>query len=259
MNLNVKSVLQETKNAQKQKPKLQEQKEEHLLKMEQKTINQKVNRHLLIKEAIHQNKKIWRLQKQQRISLRLTQIKPEKRILESRIKTTLINLIENPMTVNNKRNLFHLIAISTIMVFTACNTTDFFNEYQSLSDGWKKNEPVVFDFESLDTLKTYDAYLNIRTTNEYPYSNLFVIVKMTEPEGASMMDTLQYEMANPDGSMMGSGFTDIKEHKLVWRKNISLKKQGVYTIEVNHATRKINEVNGDVVLNGVIEIGLQLQ
>src|SRR5690606_32665546 len=208
-----------------------------------------------------------------------------------------------------------------IMVFTACNTTDFFNEYQSLSDGWKKNEPVVFDFESLDTLKTYDAYLNIRTTNEYPYSNLFVIVKMTEPEGATMMDTLQYEMANPDGSMMGSGFTDIKEHKLVWRKNISLnkqgvyniivnyvkrkintepkgsnildtlqyeksntdgsmmgsgfkdikehklvwrknislKKQGVYTIEVNHATRKINEVNGDVVLNGVIEIGLQLQ
>lgn len=163
------------------------------------------------------------------------------------------------MTVNNKRSFFHLIAISTIMVFTACNTTDFFNEYQSLSDGWKKNEPVVFDFESLDTLKTYDAYLNIRTTNEYPYSNLFVIVKMTEPEGASMMDTLQYEMANPDGSMMGSGFTDIKEHKLVWRKNISLKKQGVYTIEVNHATRKINEVNGDVVLNGVTEIGLQLQ
>ena len=163
------------------------------------------------------------------------------------------------MTVNNKRNFFHLIAISTIMVFTACNTTDFFNEYQSLSDGWKKNEPVVFDFESLDTLKTYDAYLNIRTTNEYPYSNLFVIVKMTEPEGASMMDTLQYEMANPDGSMMGSGFTDIIEHKLVWRKNISLKKQGVYTIEVNHATRKINEVNGDVVLNGVTEIGLQLQ
>src|SRR5690606_27355711 len=117
-----------------------------------------------IKEAIHKNKKIWRHQKQQRISLRLTKIKPEKRILESQIKTTLINLIENPMTVHNKRNLFHLIAISTIMVFTACNTTDYFNEYQSLSDRWKKNEPVVFDFESLDTLKTYDAYLNIRTT-----------------------------------------------------------------------------------------------
>lgn len=163
------------------------------------------------------------------------------------------------MTVNNKRSFFKIVAFSAIMVFTACNSTDFFNEYQSLPEGWKKNEPVVFDFESLDTLTMYNAYLNIRTTSEYPYSNLFVIVKMKVPEGATLIDTLQYQMANANGSMLGTGFTDIKEHKLVWRKNIPLKKQGVYTIEVNHAMRQLNEVKGDAVLQGVSEIGLQLQ
>src|SRR5690606_36740550 len=134
MNLNEKSVLQETKNVLNQRPKLCDQKEEHLLKMEQKTINQKVNRHLLIKveeelhettktdrikEAIHQNKKIWRLQKQQRISLRVTQRQREKRIAEGQITATPIHLIHDPMTLNNERSLFLLVAISTIMVFTA--------------------------------------------------------------------------------------------------------------------------------------------
>lgn len=145
------------------------------------------------------------------------------------------------------------------MVLNACDSPDFFNEYKSLPNGWNKEEPITFDFESLDTLQTHNAYLNIRTTKQYPYSNLFVTIKLTAPEGTTVIDTLQYQMANPDGSMLGEGFTDVKEHKLIWRKSLVLKQQGVYTVEVNHAMRKINEIKGDAVLNGVTEIGLQLQ
>ncbi len=163
------------------------------------------------------------------------------------------------MITNNKRNLFKFVALSTILAFTACTATDFFNEYKSLSDGWKKSEPAVFSFESLDTLSKHNAYINIRTKSDYPYSNLFLIVKMFPPEGTATVDTLQYQMAKADGTMLGTGFTDVKEHKLFWRKDIVFKKQGVYKIEVAHAIRKVNEVKGDVVLNGITEIGLQVQ
>jgi len=163
------------------------------------------------------------------------------------------------MIINNKRTFFKIVALSAMAVFTACNSTDFFNEYKSLPDGWKKNEPLVFDFESLDTVSKHNAYLNIRTTNEYPYSNLFVIIKMFPPEGTPTVDTLQYQMANPDGKMLGTGFTDVKEHKLFWRENITFKKQGVYKIEIEHAIRKLNKLKGDEVLKGVSEVGLQLQ
>ena len=163
------------------------------------------------------------------------------------------------MIINNKRNLFKFVALSVVMAFTACSTTDFFNEYKSFPDGWKKSEPTVFDFESLDTITKHDAYINIRTKSDYPYSNLFLIVKMFPPEGVATVDTLQYQMANADGTMLGTGFTDVKEHKLVWRKKLALKKQGVYTVELNHAMRKLNEVKGDQNLHGVTEVGLQLQ
>jgi len=161
--------------------------------------------------------------------------------------------------INSKGNLFKFVALSAIMALTACSKADFFNEYQSLPEGWKKEDVKAFDFESLDTISKHNAYLNIRTTNEYPYSNLFVIVKMIPPEGAVTVDTLQYQMANADGSMLGSGFTDVKEHKLFWRENIVFKKQGVYKVEIEHAMRRVNEVKGDAVLTGITEIGLQVQ
>jgi len=161
--------------------------------------------------------------------------------------------------INSKSKLFKFVALSTVLAFTACSKADFFNEYQSLPDGWKKEDVKTFDFESLDTISSHNAYLNIRTTNEYPYSNLFIIVKMIPPEGTATVDTLQYQMANADGSMLGSGFSDVKEHKLIWRQHLAFKKQGVYKVEVEHAMRRVNEVKGDAVLTGVTEIGLQVQ
>lgn len=163
------------------------------------------------------------------------------------------------MIINNKRTIFKVVALSTMLTFAACENKDFFNEYKTLKEGWKNSEPVVFSFESLDTVSKHHAYLNLRTTSSYPYSNLFVIVKMIPPEGNATVDTLQYQMANADGSMLGSGFTDVKEHKLAWRKNLQFKKQGVYKVEVEHAIRKVNEVKGDAVLEGITEVGLQLQ
>ena len=116
------------------------------------------------------------------------------------------------MITNNKKKLFGLIALSVLWITASCSGNDFFNEYQSVQNGWDKEDVKLFDFESLDTISEYKSYINIRTNNEYPFSNLFLIVKMFPPEGDAVVDTLQYQMANPDGTMLGSGFTDVKEH-----------------------------------------------
>lgn len=162
--------------------------------------------------------------------------------------------------MNNSKLRFLVFCCCVLTMITACTTSnDFVNEYQSIPDGWNKSKSVDFNFESLDTLKTYNAFINLRTTNDYPFSNLFLLVKLTDPEGYSLTDTLQYQMANPDGSMLGHGFTDVKEHNLIWRKKVAFKKQGVYTVEINHAMRKLNTVKGEEILPGVTEVGLQLQ
>lgn len=49
-------------------------------------------------------------------------------------------------------------------------------------------------------------FLNVRNNNEYPYNNLFLIVSLNQPDGKVLVDTLEYQMANPDGTLMGTGF-----------------------------------------------------
>lgn len=167
---------------------------------------------------------------------------------------------EMQMMTKSKKAFYYFVALSAVLLVTSCTNQAFFNEYQTVeNDGWKKEEPKVFDFESLDTITKRSTYINVRTTNDYPYSNLFLIVRMFPPEGEATVDTLEYQMANADGSMLGTGFSDIKEHKLAWRNHMLLKKQGVYKVEIEHAMRKVNEVKGDAVLSGITEIGLEVQ
>lgn len=170
------------------------------------------------------------------------------------------NQNEMQMMTKYKNAFYYFVVVFTGLLVTSCTNQAFFNEYQTVEkDGWNKDEVKVFDFESLDTISKRSAYINLRTTNDYPYSNLFLIVRMFPPEGEATVDTLQYQMAKADGTLLGSGFSDIKEHKLAWRNHLLLKKQGVYKVEIEHAMRKVNEVKGDAVLNGITEIGLEVQ
>lgn len=146
-----------------------------------------------------------------------------------------------------------------LMLTISCSESDFFNHYQSVHKGWEQEDVKVFSFDVVDTVSAYQSYINIRTNKAYPFSNLFLIVKMNPPEGNVVIDTLQYQMAKPDGSMLGVGFTDIKEHKLVWKKPLKFDVLGNHTVEIEHAMRRVNEVQGEAVLKGVTEIGLQIQ
>jgi len=70
----------------------------------------------------------------------------------------------------------------------------------------------------LDTTKQYNLFLNIRDNNNYPFNNLFLIVSLEQPDKITKVDTLEYQMANPDGTLLGDGFTDVKESKLFIKK-----------------------------------------
>lgn len=151
------------------------------------------------------------------------------------------------------------MALSALIFSTSCTGNDFFNSYQSVQQGWEKDDVKVYNFEVTDTVQAYQSYINIRTNNAYAFSNLFLIVKMIPPQGDMTVDTLQYEMAKPDGNMLGTGFTDVKEHKLVWKTPLKFNNLGNHIVEIEHAMRRVNEVQGEVVLKGVTEIGLQIQ
>jgi gliding motility-associated lipoprotein GldH len=104
-------------------------------------------------------------------------------------------------------------------------------------------------------------YLNVRNNAEYPFSNLYLIVAMKEPgaEPIIKVDTLEYQMANPDGTLLGEGFSDVKESKLWYLENFKFNKAGTYKVEVVQAVRATGEIEGVADLKGITELGLRIE
>jgi gliding motility-associated lipoprotein GldH len=162
-----------------------------------------------------------------------------------------------------KSELQGLKKLGYLFVFLAilgCQTDLVHSEYQNIDDtSWNKDDAKEFLFSELDSLTSYNLFINLRNDNNYPYSNLFLITELNYPSGETFIDTLEYQMAKPNGEWLGKGYGSIKENKLWYKENIDFPDNGVYTLLVSHAMRKNGTVEGIVELQGLTDIGLEIE
>lgn len=156
-----------------------------------------------------------------------------------------------------KRKFFLVLFIVTTLI--SCDDKQVFDAYQNVSGAWEMNEKINFTLPELDTAKTYNLFINIRNTNDYKYSNLFLISEMQFPNGKVITDTLEYRFATPDGQWLGTGFSDLKENKLWYKEKVKFKEKGNYTITLQHAMRKNGEVDGVSSLEGITDVGFRIE
>ena len=152
-----------------------------------------------------------------------------------------------------------LLFACIVLLLSSCNTNVVSTEYKSLNGAvWNKDEVLEFSFSEMDTIQEYDLFINVRNDNTFPYSNLFLITSLSTPEGEVLQDTLEYNMALPDGTWLGKGSGSLKENKLWYKENIVFPTSGVYTLEVSHAMRKNGNVQGIMALEGITDVGLEI-
>jgi len=152
-----------------------------------------------------------------------------------------------------------LFVVALVLVLASCNSGLVKSEYRATNNGsWDKDLVMKFEFSELDTLQNHNMFINIRNDNNFAYNNLFLITEMAFPNGETVTDTLEYEMATPDGTWLGKGFGSIKENKLWFKENIVFPTSGVYTLQVSHAMRKNGSVNGIVNLEGITDVGFEI-
>ena len=144
----------------------------------------------------------------------------------------------------------------------SCDSIRVFDEFKSVPDEWNKDSKVEFKVTPPDSTNAYNLYVNLRNTEDYKYSNLFLIVELNYPNGKTLKDTLEYKMANPDGTFLGTGFTDVKESKL-WYKGYKepfvFDETGEYIINVQHAMRENGSINGIDKLEGITDVGFRIE
>jgi gliding motility-associated lipoprotein GldH len=158
-----------------------------------------------------------------------------------------------------KTNYIGLLLL--LLFFTACDEKQFYSEYKELDGSWKKSDTLRFTFEQKDTIKPYNLFLAVRNNNDYPFNNMYLIVSLKEPgkNPTIKIDTLEYQMANVDGTPLGEGFSDVKESKLWYLENYVFNRIGNYKVEVVQAIRATGEVKGVAELKGITELGLRIE
>lgn len=155
------------------------------------------------------------------------------------------------------RNSLFLLLV--FISFISCDKNRVFDEYQSVGNLWHKDSIVTFELPDLDKEKKYDLFLNVRDNDDYPFNNLFLIVSLEQPDKKIKVDTLEYVLTNPDGTLLGEGFSDIKESKLFYKSNEKFDQKGMYKIHIKHAVRQSGKIEGVENLKGITDVGFRIE
>ena len=159
----------------------------------------------------------------------------------------------------HQRIIKYTLFFSVFVLLSSCDTQTVYSDYQQLDNGvWQVDDTIKFNFSKLDTLSNYNMFLNVRNDNDFEFSNLFLITELDYPNGETVLDTLEYEMAEPDGTWMGKGYGSLKENKLWYRENIVFPTSGVYKLKISQAMRKNGTIDGISNLQGITDVGVEI-
>jgi gliding motility-associated lipoprotein GldH len=151
--------------------------------------------------------------------------------------------------------LFGLVLLLVI----SCDKKRVFDQYKSVGNTWHKDSIVTFELPNLDAKKSFNMFVNVRGNDDYPFNNLFLIVSLEQPNHTVKVDTLEYQMTDPDGSLLGEGFSDIKESKLFYKERQNFTQKGIYKIHIKQATRQTGKIEGVTILPGISDVGFRIE
>lgn len=157
------------------------------------------------------------------------------------------------------RNRLFLLVLSGCVLVISCDSKRVYDEYKSVPNGWHKDSIISFKLDPPDSIRPYNLFVNLRNSNTYKFSNIYVLVEMVFPHGKTIKDTLEYRMADPSGKFLGTGVMDVKENKLWYKEHVVFNEAGEYTVHIQHAMRENGKVNGIASLEGITDVGFRIE
>ncbi len=129
-----------------------------------------------------------------------------------------------------------------MMLFTAmvaCNNSDVFEQSHELPEhGWHKDSSIVFSPVLKDTSMVMNIGFSISHNDDFPYSNLWLFVNVENPGGQTQTDTIEYFLAEPDGTWIGSGNTRSLTVHWLYKGGVKLSEAGEYKFKIQQGMRR---------------------
>ena len=137
------------------------------------------------------------------------------------------------------RNFFVLASFCLLSVlFASCNKNVVFSEYTKIPEEcWKTENKLTYTVDIADNKPYHNVFLTVRHADAYPFSNLFVFLTTTYPNGKISVDTLECILANKKGEWQGDGAGDLWDNKIPLKQNLIFPQAGKYTFTFEQGMR----------------------
>ena len=145
-------------------------------------------------------------------------------------------------------------AVSAAVFFTACTGDSFYRRVRTVDgDCWLMGEVYSFEVPAADTAALYDVYVDLRTSDGYPWRNIFVIGEIGDSASTFFSrDTLRCVLFDSLGRATGHGLSNVKENGILWKKGFRFPAKGRYVFSLCHGMRNVE-------LPGVSSVGIRIQ
>lgn len=140
------------------------------------------------------------------------------------------------------RAFFAVLSFVLLFSLSACHQGLVYEKYLEIdNNSWEYESPVTFEIDVENINKKYDLYVNLRHSNDYPYSNIWLMLFSLPPDGQPTQQRIELKLARPDGSWIAKGNGGTITHEVRVRQGMKFDKPGTYTYTLQHDMR-INQV-----------------
>ena len=146
-----------------------------------------------------------------------------------------------------------LLSILGIVSLSSCDPNLIYEENKAVENNtWASDDIKIFEFDIEDTISPINIYINLRTTSEYPYSNIYMYLSSEYPTGEYFKDTLEFILAEPDGKWLGENTGTVVEFQTIIASGGRFSRAGTYKFSLQQAMREEE-------LGEVIDVGMRVE
>lgn len=151
-----------------------------------------------------------------------------------------------------KRGVVAMATVTLLWVLVGCGSRDFEQREVIPEAKWAVEHRIPIDVTVNDTVGVYTFGMSLRHNENYRYSNLYVFLHTTLPDGDLMCDTIQCLLAMPDGRWIGKSSGSMRDLRVTLNPAMRFPQVGTYHFEIEQAMR-------EPVLKGITDIGLFIE
>jgi gliding motility-associated lipoprotein GldH len=145
-----------------------------------------------------------------------------------------------------------LVLFVSVFLISCLDIPEYSESRAIHSEVWSSTDTTNFNFEIANDSLRYNCFVDVRHTGDYPFSNLYLFLDLTYPNGKHRMDTLHCTLADERGRWYGSGLGDIVDHRIEYKSDIQFPVSGEYSLSITHGMRLDP-------LDGVTDMGFRIE